>query len=165
MFQRGQSMPVIRGSNLRKVTPATSELRFKLITPHMKPTLALRSFLLGSAIAALLTFPAAFAGNTWDGGGGTGLWNTDSNWNSDTAPSTGTALTFAGNVQNSTSNDLVAVDPSFAGIRFTNSVAASNINTFTMAGSRITLGGNITTTANVTLLPPALSSRHRRTWL
>ena len=114
----------------------------------MKPTNPLRSFLLGSAIAALFSSPAAFAGNTWDGGGGSGLWSTDANWDLDTPPSTGGALTFAGNVQNSTSNDLVAVDPSFAGILFTNNGTAGNTNAFTLAGSSITLGGNITTTAN-----------------
>ncbi len=111
---------------------------------------AFRSGLVAVSALAITQFatPGAFAGNTWDGGGGSGLWNTNANWNLDTAPSTGVALTFAGNVQNSTSNDLAAVDPSFAGILFTNSGAASNTNAFTLAGSRITLGGNITTTAN-----------------
>jgi fibronectin-binding autotransporter adhesin len=115
----------------------------------MKSKASLRAFLFGSSIlAALLSSPAAFAGNTWDGGGGSGLWNTGTNWNVDGIPTTGVALTFAGNVQNSTSNDLVAVDPSFAGILFTNAGAAGNTNAFTLAGNRITLGGNITTTAN-----------------
>lgn len=117
----------------------------------MKPTLALRNFLLGSSLlAALLASPAAFAGNTWDGGA-SGSWLDTTNWDSNTAPSTGVALTFVGNLQNSTTNDLVAVDPSFAGILFTNDGTAGKTNAFTLAGSRITLGGNITTSASVSL--------------
>ena len=118
-------------------------------TRHL--SIARLSFPLAAALAALLAAPAVYAGNTWDGGGGSGLWNTNANWNSDTAPSTGVALTFAGNVQNSTSNDLLAVDPSFAGILFTNSGAASNTSAFTLAGSRITLGGDITTSQSASL--------------
>ena len=125
----------------------------------MKPTSANHFAALASSASCLTTTAftiavalgsIAQAANTWDGTGGTGFWNTPANWNLDTAPATGTALTFAGNVQNSTSNNLVAVDPSFAGILFTNTGAASNTNAFTLAGSRITLGGNITTTANTT---------------
>ncbi|MCX7411934.1 MAG: autotransporter-associated beta strand repeat-containing protein [Planctomycetia bacterium] len=97
----------------------------------------------GLMLAALISSPAAFAGNTWDGGGGSGLWSTNANWNLDTAPSTGVALTFAGNVQNSTNNDLTA-DLSYAGINFTNTTGTA----FTLAGNRITLGGDITTSAN-----------------
>jgi|GEM_PF-5543676 len=105
------------------------------------------SFPLASAITALFAAQSVHAGNVWDGGGGTGFWNTNTNWNLDTAPLTGTALTFGGNVQNSTSNNLEA-DSSFAGILFTNTGAANNSSAFALAGSRITLGGNITTTAN-----------------
>ena len=104
---------------------------------------------LTSAIVALLTSHSAIAGNTWDGGGGTGFWNTPANWTGDTLP-TGIALTFVGNVQNSTSNDLVTVNPSFAGINFNNTGAANNSNAFTLAGNRITLGGNIFTANNTT---------------
>ncbi len=112
------------------------------------PSTARLSFPLAAAIAALFASHSAIAGNTWDGSGGSGSWNTNANWNGDTAPSTGTALTFAGNVQNSTTNNLAATDPIFAGILFTNTGAANNTNGFTLAGNRITLGGNITTTAN-----------------
>ena len=73
------------------------------------------SFPLASAITALLASQSVHAGNVWDGGGGSGLWSTLANWDSDTAPSAAAALNFVSNVQNSTSNDLVA-DSSFAGI-------------------------------------------------
>jgi len=103
---------------------------------------------LASAIAALFAAQSVHAGNTWDGGDGTGFWNTNANWNLDTAPLTETALTFGGNVQNRTTNNLGATDPSFAGILFTNTGAANNSSAFILEGNRITLGGNITTTAN-----------------
>ena len=106
---------------------------------------------LTSAIVALLTSHAAIAGNLWDGGGGNGFWNTGDNWSPNGIPSTGstgTALTFMGNVQNSTFNNLAATDPLFSGINFNNTGAANNSNPFTLAGNRITLGGNIVTANN-----------------
>jgi autotransporter-associated beta strand protein len=49
-------------------------------------------------------------------------------------------------------NNLVAVDPTFGGINFTNDGTAGKTNAFTLSGSRITLGGNISST-NVTTGP------------
>jgi autotransporter-associated beta strand protein len=103
---------------------------------------------LTSAIIALLSSHSAIAGNNWDGGGGTGSWNTPANWNLDTLPSTGAPLNFAGNVQNITTNNLAATDLSFAGIGFNSTGIAGSSNAFTLAGNRITLGGNIATAAN-----------------
>jgi autotransporter-associated beta strand protein len=50
------------------------------------------------ALLACGTIFPAFAGNTWDGGGGNNLWSTNANWNFDTAPGYGT-LVFDGAVQ------------------------------------------------------------------
>jgi len=103
------------------------------------------------AIVALLASHSAIAGNTWDGGGGNSFWNTGANWNPDGIPSTGstgTALTFSGNVQNITTNNLGTVDPLFSGINFGNTGIGGSSNAFTLAGNRITLGGNIVTSAN-----------------
>ena len=114
----------------------------------MKPIPANRFAAFASAASSLSSVafmiavaldPIANAGNTWDGGG-SGFWNSTTNSNVDGLPATGTALTFAGDVQNSTSNDPVASDPSFAGLLFTNTGAESNANAFTP-------GGDIATTA------------------
>jgi autotransporter-associated beta strand protein len=114
----------------------------------MKAKSTLCSFL-ALAGSSLLAVSYTHAANIWDGGGGNGNWNTADNWDNDLLPGTG-ALTFTGDVQTSTNNDLVAVNPSFGGINFTNDGSAGKTSAFTLAGSQITLGGGITTTANTT---------------
>jgi autotransporter-associated beta strand protein len=114
--------------------------------PNRKNALLL-AFPLASAFAALVVAPSALAGNTWDGGGADANWLTPANWDLDAVAVSPTALTFAGDLQNSTTNDFAA-DTAFNGINFTNSGAGSNTLAFTLAGARITLGGNIATTAN-----------------
>jgi len=101
------------------------------------------SFPLASAIAALFAAQSMHAENFWDGGGSDGNWSTLINWDNDTVPVANATLTFAGNIQNSTTNDTTA-DSQYNGFLFTNTIG----NAFTLAGNRITLGGNITTTAN-----------------
>ncbi len=88
----------------------------------------------------------AFAQDTWDGGAGTGNWADNTNWLDDTAPSgsTGT-LTFVGNTQNSTTNNITGLTS--GAINLTNDVSAGKTNGFTIAGNSIILGGNITTSA------------------
>ena len=116
----------------------------------MKPRIlstARLSFPLASAIAALFAAQSMHAANLWDGGAGTGAWNTANNWDNNIVPVANATLTFAGNVQNSTSNDTTA-NRQYNGFLFTNNGAGSNTNAFTLAGNSITLGGNITTTAN-----------------
>lgn len=82
------------------------------------------------------------AGQIWDGGAGSGLWNNALNWDSDTLPNFSSAISFAGVTQTATINDLAA-DTTIGGINFTNSIADQS---FTLSGNRITLGGNIVTT-------------------
>lgn len=80
--------------------------------------------------------PAARAADvTWTGGGANNKWTTTSNWNA-ALVATDRPI-FAGSTQTTTDNDFAA-DTSFAGIRFDASASA-----FTLAGNRITLGGNI----------------------
>jgi autotransporter-associated beta strand protein len=107
------------------------------------------SFPLASAIAALFAAQTIHAANIWDGGAGTGDWNTPSNWDNDSVPSANALLTFAGNSTGFTTNDTTA-DRQYNGFLFTNNGTGSNNSTFTLAGNRITLGGNIGTTAPTT---------------
>ncbi len=104
------------------------------------------SFPLASAIAALFASQTMHAANIWDGGAGTGDWNTPSNWDNDSVPSANAILTFANNSTGFTTNDTTA-DRQYNGFLFTNNGTWSNNSTFTLAGNRITLGGNIGTTA------------------
>jgi fibronectin-binding autotransporter adhesin len=118
----------------------------------MKPKHTLRSFItlrsfLTLAGSSLLAIPYTHAANIWDGGAGTGAWNTGANWDDDLVPAANAILTFTGNVQNLTNNDTVA-DRQYNGILFTNDGTAGKTNGFTLAGARITLGGNIVTTAS-----------------
>ncbi len=65
----------------------------------MKPTLALRSFLLGSI--SLAVSPLIHAGNTWDGGGANDNTNTAANWDANTLPGANPALLFTGSARTS----------------------------------------------------------------
>jgi autotransporter-associated beta strand protein len=100
-------------------------------------------FQAASAAIIVLTIQSAFAGQIWDGGGGDANWNTPANWDSDALPDFATAITFAGNIQRTNNNNLTA-DTVIGGINFTNTTTTE---IFTLGGNRITLGGNITTTA------------------
>ncbi len=106
------------------------------------------SFLRYPATVALLfaAMPAAHADNTWDGGGGDGNWNTAANWGLDTLPSTGVLLSFSGNLQNVTNNNLSSA--TYFGINFTNDGTTGKTNAFTLAGTAINPGSaDIVTTA------------------
>ncbi len=82
--------------------------------------------------------PAAADDRTWDGGGGDSNWNTPANWDGNlTSPSADDALFFGGTLRVSNTNNLAA-DTSFAGITFNSGAGA-----FTLAGNRITLGGDV----------------------
>ena len=102
--------------------------------------------LIGAVTVAFSAFTAsqASAQDTWNGGGVDNNWSTDANWVDGTAP-TGGALTFAGDVQTTTNNDVVG--GTFGGITFSNNGAASTTLGFTLNGNAITLGGNISSTA------------------
>ena len=86
----------------------------------------------------LVTAGQVIAQDTWDGGGGNGLWSFDTNWVDDVAPVPASAgvLTFAGGVQTTMSNDLTGV--TVTSLSFTNN-GVSHTAPFTLAGNVITL--------------------------
>ena len=108
---------------------------------NLRHTLVAKSALLLVPALALLLSSSAHAGNTWDGGGtpvsGLYNWSDNANWDSDTAPSYATLLTFGG-TSGLTSNNNGATG-TIAGITFSSGAGA-----FTLSGSSVTLGGNIT---------------------
>jgi autotransporter-associated beta strand protein len=100
-------------------------------------------------IALTLTAPALHAGQIWDGGStgpGDDNWNTAANWDGDALPTFTNAISFTGDTRNTPTNDLAA-NSLIGGILFTNDGSAGKTNAFTLSGARITLGGDITTTA------------------
>jgi fibronectin-binding autotransporter adhesin len=105
------------------------------------------AFLFVTALAGLLGSPQAHAANrTWSGLGADSNWGTSGNWS--TLPVTGQdTLVFAGNTQRTNVNNLAA-DFAVTGLSFTNVVDANG--NFSITGNRITLGGNITTSAVTT---------------
>ena len=81
---------------------------------------------------------------TWDGGGGNGNWADPLNWDGDaTAPVANDDLVFAGSTQLTTTNNIATADISFNSMTF-----AAAAGAFTLAGSRITLAGNITNSSS-----------------
>jgi fibronectin-binding autotransporter adhesin len=103
-----------------------------------------------AAMLFLATAPGAFA-VTWTGTTSAD-WADGTNWGG-TAPVADDPLTFAGTA-NAVTNNNIAADTSFGAISFTNTV---NDQSFTLGGNRITLGGNITTTAIVAAAPNAIT--------
>jgi fibronectin-binding autotransporter adhesin len=100
------------------------------------------SFLSPSRLAALVVAcgflaaaPSALANNTWDGGGGNGDWNVAANWGLDGLPGTGTLL-FDG-------TGLVTTNNQFAALASITPTFAATAGAFTLNGTGITLGGNI----------------------
>lgn len=80
----------------------------------------------------------------WNGGGADDNWNTAANWTG-VAFTTGDLPQFGGNTRLTPVNNLAA-DTLVGSIDFTNNTFA-NTTAFTLSGSRITLGGNISTVA------------------
>jgi autotransporter-associated beta strand protein len=117
-------------------------------TQHSNP------FRTGLAAAATLTFTFTllaagplWAANIWDGGGFVDDWTAANNWDDNVVPVANATLTFAGNTRNTPVNTTSA-NRQYNGLLFTNDGSAGNTNAFILAGNAITLGGNITTTAN-----------------
>lgn len=114
------------------------------------------SFPLATALAALLATSNSRAGQTWDGGGGDNNWNTTNNWDLNVLATFTSPINFQGNTRNTAVNNLTADTTVIGGINFVNNGTTINsdnisrVNAFTLSGNRITLGGNITTTANLT---------------
>ena len=108
-------------------------------------------------ILALALVPSAHPANIWDGSGADGFWNTAANWDNETVPSASQNLTFSGNVQTITTNNITsftvgATTASTYAITFGNT-GALGTSAFTLAGNQITLnagtgtGGSIISSA------------------
>ncbi len=97
----------------------------------------------GDQVAGLFVNIQAIAGSdTWDGDID-GNWSVDNNWVDDTAPTTNSFLTFDGNVNTTTTND-IADGLMLSGIHF---AATNSGDNFTLDGANgITLAGNIDVT-------------------
>jgi fibronectin-binding autotransporter adhesin len=76
--------------------------------------------------------------STWDGAGVNGKWKTDANW-AGTPPVANDSLFFDGSLWLTTNNNNFAADTNFSGITFNSGAGA-----FTLSGTRITLGGDVT---------------------
>jgi fibronectin-binding autotransporter adhesin len=111
-----------------------------------------------TGLAMLSLTPIVYAGNTWDGGGGSPFnWSVNANWSSDTAPTYGT-LTFAGTVGNTNimdanrnMNQLNWTGTSAWGM---NSSGGATLSLFDNGGTQAKLeatgSGNVTINANIT---------------
>ena len=97
-------------------------------------------------LAFVLLMPLASRGAVlvWNGGGADDNWSTAANWTG-VAFTAGDTLQFGGSTRLTPVNNLAA-DTVVGGLEFTNNTFA-NTSVFTLTGSRITLGGNITTIA------------------
>jgi hypothetical protein len=114
-------------------------------------TLVLRSMRLIkiNRILTVVTMIAAMAatswGETWDGGGGDGLWNTATNWNPDTVPTGGIATINNG--------DSVALSGTAGDVNFLSVNTSSSLSISTdLDGSNdilIDSGGEVTLTSGV----------------
>ncbi|MBA3960372.1 MAG: autotransporter-associated beta strand repeat-containing protein [Chthoniobacterales bacterium] len=91
-----------------------------------------------SCAALLLAVAPLQAGNTWDGGGGSGNWSDSLNWNLDTLPTSPGGLTFAGTLQLASHNDQFANGTLFNGLNFSVGAGA-----FVLDGNSISLGANV----------------------
>jgi fibronectin-binding autotransporter adhesin len=114
---------------------------------YCRPFTCRRRSILAGTIATLISATIglspkeARAGNTWDGGSPlNGNWSTAQNWDADTLPDFSTPITFAGNANLLSTNDLTAI--SVGGIIFD-----ALADAFTLRGSPITLTGNIANNA------------------
>ena len=113
-------------------------MKLRASNPFRCHLFTLAALLAASFVHAASPIWSGTTSNLWSVGGIGG------NWTDADAPIAGDTLNFAGSTNVSTNNDLTA-DTDFAGINFTNTGAGAGA--FTLAGNRITLGGNITTTA------------------
>lgn len=101
-----------------------------------QPSTNLRTLLPALLVVLAAWAPRAGAVNTWDGGGADDLWSSAANWDTDTAPTFPTALTFGGSVRLAPSNDATGI--TLTGISF-----ATNSGAFNLVGNPVTLSGNI----------------------
>ncbi|OYV04905.1 MAG: hypothetical protein CFE26_14405, partial [Verrucomicrobiales bacterium VVV1] len=107
-------------------------------------------------LACALASSSVHAGQIWDGGGGDANWNTAGNWDGDVLPTFTNAVTFTGNTRTAAVNNLTA-DSVIGGINLTNNGTSGKTNAFTLSSARITLGGDITTTASSSAITDTVS--------
>ena len=111
-----------------------------------------------AAILAIGAIPVAHAANIWDGGGADANWNTANNWDDNVVPVSPQNLTFSGDVQTSTNNNITGNFTAGTGGNATNGITFGNTgavgtSAFTLAGNQITLvagsgaGGSIISSA------------------
>lgn len=114
----------------------------------MKPKFMSQSLKL-TVISFTLSAPFAYAGQIWDGGGTNNNWTSPANWDGNISPNWTLAggITFVGETRTSTLNSLTA-DTIVAGINFTNDGSTGKTAAFSLTQNRLTLGGNIVTTAS-----------------
>jgi len=95
---------------------------------------------------------------TWNGAGADANWQTDANWVGGSKPaSDGSAvLAFSGGTRTAAANNFDA-DTGFAGINLLNDASSGKTAAFTLSGSRLTLGGNIVSTAATAAITDTLS--------
>jgi len=106
-----------------------------------------RKSLLLAVISLAMSAPSVRAGQIWDGGGTNNNWTSPANWDGDAAPNWNNAITFQGETRTSTVN-LLTADTVVGGINFTNDGTVGKAAGFSLTSARITLGGNIVTTAS-----------------
>lgn len=97
-----------------------------------------RFFSCGFAPLASLALAGSAAAGNWTGLGSDSNWTTPGNWVGTVAPASPESLEFAGTTRLSNTNDFAA-NTRFNGITF-----LSGAGGFTLSGSTIDLGGNIT---------------------
>jgi autotransporter-associated beta strand protein len=100
-----------------------------------RKTNSVKRSILAAACATALGGAGSAWGATWTGLGANDNWGTAANW--DVAPNPGDALTFAGTVRLTPSNNL-ALDTAFGPTTFDSSAGS-----FTLVGNRITLNGDV----------------------
>src|SRR5436190_20880144 len=112
-----------------------------------RPLASCRRFILAGTVASIVSGAIILcphhsrAGNIWDGGGAPNAnWGTAANWDANTLPDFATPITFTGNANLVTNNDLNAL--TVGGIIFDPLADA-----FTLRGNDITLTGNIANNA------------------
>jgi len=121
-------------------------------------SIALNNTRLLPVLAFGLAIASQAAVFTWNGGGSDNNWQTGANWTNSVSPATdGTAsLTFSGNTRTVTTNNITA-DTVFTAISFVNDNSSGKTNAFTLSGNRLTLGGNISSTASSAAITDTMS--------
>ena len=94
----------------------------------------LRNYFLtvSAAFLGLVALPTAHAVNSWVGAAGDGNWNSGANWDTGAVPALAQVLTFSGNMQTITSNNIGSFTA--ASFLFTNDGTSGKTSSFTLGG-------------------------------